>query len=55
MIFLIAALILILTVACSPTKAIVKTRDRAKATITITTSNPVEVTTTPTVDVTLSK
>ena len=53
MILLIAGLLLILTFSCGTTHAVVRTKDSGQATITITTNNPVDVSTTPNVDITI--
>lgn len=45
---------MVLTFSCGTTHAVVRTKDRGQATITITTNNPVEVSTTPNIDVKLS-
>lgn len=41
--------------SCGTTHAVVRTKDSGQATITITTNNPVDVSTTPNIDVKLSK
>lgn len=45
---------MVLTFSCGTTHAVVRTKDSGQATITITTNNPVDVSTTPNIDVKLS-
>lgn len=53
LLLLASAIIFIMTLSCGTTRAVVHTKDRGQATITITTNNPVEVSTTPNLEVQL--
>lgn len=53
-VFLLACLVFIYTLtACGTTRAVVHTKDSGTATITITTNNPIDVSTTPNINVEL--
>lgn len=53
-VFLLASLVFIYTLtACGTTRAVVHTKDSGTATITITTNNPIDVSTTPNINIEL--
>lgn len=51
LLLLTSAILFIITLSCGTTRAVVHTRDSGKATITITTNNPIDVSTTPNLEI----